>query len=266
MKGKWIKMQILSIPYNNIQIFFLIFLRIASISMSMPLFESSNVPMIFKIGLAFTISIAIYPIVPKFSNIIDMEICDFIVGAIGEVILGLIIGYSIRLVFTGIQLGGQTAGNQMGFGLSRVIDPVSGSEANAISQFYNLTAILIFFAINAHHIFLKGIVESFRIVPILNFNFSGPIMLYIIKLFSGMFIIAVKIGSPLIVALLLTSVSLGLVARTVPQMNIFIVALPIKILGGIIFLGFCIPYIRYFIDSAFNSLGNDIYIILNLSK
>ncbi|MEJ2629327.1 MAG: flagellar biosynthetic protein FliR, partial [bacterium] len=98
------------------------------------------------------------------------------------------------------------------------------------------------------------------------FTFNDTIFYQIIKMTGGMFIIAAKIGGPLIIALLITSVALGLVARTVPQMNIFIVALPVKILGGLIFLCFCIPFIRQFIFTSFSELSYGIYNILNSIK
>jgi flagellar biosynthetic protein FliR len=258
-------MEFINLQYIEIQIFFLILLRVSAILFSLPMIDSTSVPTIFKIGMAFTISIVIFPIIKNTVAVDNLSLYYFVIGAIGEIVLGLIIGFSIRLIFAGIQLGGQTAGNQMGFGLARVIDPVSGSESNAMSQFYNITAILLFFAINAHHIFLRGIIDSFTIIQVQKFIFGNATITHISKIFGGMFVIAVKIGGPLIVALLLTSVALGLVARTVPQMNIFIVALPVKILGGMIFLGFCIPYLRYFIDKTFNSLSNEFYIILNSS-
>lgn len=259
-------MENIIIPYQNVQIFFLIILRVSAILLSLPMFDSTSVPAIFKIGIAFAISCAIFPVVSPFIGNNEISIYRFFFGAIKEIILGLMIGFSIKLVFAGIQLGGQTAGNQMGFGLSRVIDPVSGYESNAISQFYNITAILIFFTINAHHIFIRALVESFKLVPLMNFTFNDTVYYQLIKMAGGMFIIAAKIGGPLIVALLITSVALGLVARTVPQMNIFIVALPVKILGGLLFLIFCIPFIRQFVFISFDELSYGIYNILNSIK
>jgi flagellar biosynthetic protein FliR len=131
-----------------------------------------------------------------------------------------------------------------------------------VAQLKNLIAMLIFLAINAHHWFLRSLVESFRLVPPFGFHYSASLMEYLMQLGGNMFLIAIKVGAPVMVALLLTSVALGLVARTVPQMNIFIVAFPLKIVIGLLFLAFSLPYLLSFLKHLFGGLGNDILMLL----
>ncbi|MBT3260044.1 MAG: flagellar biosynthetic protein FliR, partial [Deltaproteobacteria bacterium] len=127
----------------------------------------------------------------------------------------------------------------------------------------NLIALLIFLAINAHYWFLLALVESFRLVPPFEFQFTNSLMDQLVSLAGNIFVIAVKVGAPLIVVLFLMSVAFGLAARTVPQMNIFFVAMPLKILVGLIFFVFALPYMTAFFESIFNGLGNDILKLLN---
>ena len=248
---------------SQLQVYFLIFLRVSAILFSLPIFSSQNIPIIFKAGLSIAVSIVLFPVLSLDNSPFLMPAIPFGIGVLGEIVLGIIIGLSVRLLFAGIQLAGQFAGFQMGLAIANVMDPITSTQASVIAQFYNLIGMLFFLIINAHHWFLKALSESFRLVPPFGFQFTNSLMDQIVKLSGNMFVIAIKVGAPLIAVLLLTSVALGLIVRTVPQMNIFIVAMPLKILIGLMFLAFSLPYMATFFRVIFNGLGNDILLLLN---
>ena len=230
--------------------------------MSIPVFDSKSIPLFFKIALAFTTSMALFPILeleplPLITNFFAMG-----VSVAGEILLGLVIGFSVKLIFAGIQLAGQLAGYQMGMALANVMDPSSSQQVPLLAQFNNLFALLIFITINAHYWFIRALAHSFQLVPPLNVNFSGSLMEHLIKMSGNMFVIGIQIGAPVIAALLITSVAFGLIARTVPQMNVFIVAMPLKIAVGLLFLGFSLPYFSAFLEKIFNGLGQNIFFML----
>ena len=150
----------------------------------------------------------------------------------------------------------------MGMALANVMDPSSSQQVPLLAQFTNLFALLIFIAINAHHWFIKALTHSFQMVPPLNVNFSGSLMEHLIKMSGNMFVIGIQVGAPVIAALLITSVAFGLIARTVPQMNVFIVAMPLKIGVGLLFLGFSLPYFSTFLKEIFGGLGQNIIFVL----
>ncbi|MCJ7615174.1 MAG: flagellar type III secretion system protein FliR [Desulfobacterales bacterium] len=251
-----------NISLPQLQIFFLIFLRVSAIIMFIPIFDSRNIPVLFKAGLAFSISILLFPIL-KLDNIpFITSAIPFGIGVTGEILLGVIIGLSVSLIFAGIQLAGQLAGFQMGLAIANVMDPVTSAQVSVIAQLNNLLALLIFLTINAHHLFLRAIAESFRLVPPFDFQFSNSLVEHLISISGNMFIIAIKVGSPVIVALLLTSAAFGLISRTVPQMNVFLVAMPLKIVVGLLFLAFALPYLLPFFRQLFNESGRDILLLL----
>ena len=250
----------LSLP--QIQMFFLVVLRIGAIVMTMPVFRSQSIPILFKLGLAFAVSMALFSILklepaPVFNHILPFAIC-----VIGELMIGISIGLSIRLMFAGIQIAGQLAGYQMGLAIANVMDPSTSQQLPILSQFNQLFAMLLLLATNAHHIFLRALVESYRLVPPFGFHFSNSLMQQIVDLGGKMFVIAVQVGAPVIAALLLISVAFGLIARTVPQMNVFIVAMPLKIGVGLIFLGFSLPYLSTYLNSLFRGLSKNIILLL----
>jgi len=252
----------INISLPQLQLFFLVFLRVGAIIMSIPVFDSKSIPIFFKIALAFTTSMALFPILeleplPLINNIFAMG-----VSVAGEILLGLVIGFSVKLIFAGIQLAGQLAGYQMGMALANVMDPSASQQVPLLAQFNNLIGLLIFISINAHYWFIRALAHSFQMVPPLNVNFSGSLMEHLIKMSGNMFVIGIQIGAPVIAALLITSVAFGLIARTVPQMNVFIVAMPLKIGVGLLFLGFSLPYFSTFLQKIFNGLGENILFML----
>jgi flagellar biosynthetic protein FliR len=230
--------------------------------MTAPLFGSKNIPVLLKAGLLLSISIVLYPIINLDPIPFLTEIIPFGLGVIGEIILGVAIGLSVRLLFAGIQLAGQLAGFQMGLAIVNVMDPQTSAQVPILAQFNNLIAMMVFLAINAHHWFLRSLMESFRLVPPFNFTLNYSLVEHLMMLGGNMFIIALKIGAPIIATMLITSVALGLIARTVPQMHIFIVAMPLKILIGLLMLSLTVPYLSSFLHEVFRGLGKDIFLTL----
>jgi flagellar biosynthetic protein FliR len=159
-------------------------------------------------------------------------------------------------------MAGQMAGYQMGMAIANVMDPATSDQVPILATFYNLVAILVFLSINAHIIMLRAMVESFQLVPLFGFEFNQAVMQQIISFSGNLFVVALKIGAPVIVALLITSAALGLVARTIPQMNIFIVAMPLKIAIGLIFLGISLPYMADFLLRSFETLGRSLLVLM----
>jgi len=251
-----------NISLPQLQLFFLVFLRVGAILMSIPVFDSRSIPVFFKIALALATSIILFPMLeleplPMATNLLAMG-----VSVAGEILFGLVIGFSVKLIFAGIQLAGQLAGYQMGMALANVMDPATSQQVPLLAQFNNLIGLLIFITINAHYWFIKALSYSFQVVPPLSVNFSGSLMEHLIKMSGNMFAIGIQVGAPVIAALLVTSVAFGLIARTVPQMNVFIVAMPLKIGVGLLFLGFSLPYFAAFLKTVFGGLGQHIIIML----
>ena len=255
-------MLLFNLPLQQIQTFFLIFLRVGAIIMAIPLFDTQSLPVLVKAGMALAVSVLLFPMITAGSQVMPVDPVLFGLRIAGEIGIGVTIALAVKLVFTGIQMAGQIAGFQMGFAIANIMDPATSDQIPILSQFNNIVAILIFFAINAHYWFLKALVESYQLIPIFGFNFKGLIVKQLVALTSGMFIIAIKIGAPVIAALLLTNVTFGLIARTVPQMHIFIVAMPVKSIVGLLFLGFALPYVVEVLKIIFNDLGESVFLLL----
>ena len=246
-------MATLNIPLDVFYGVLLIFLRVAAIVFSAPVLDTATIPVVFKAGLAFAVSILLLPVVEEVVTVRDLSLMTFVIGIFSEIAIGVTIGLSVKLLFAGIQLAGQIVGYQMGFAVANVVDPTTSAQIPILAQFYNLAAMLIFLSINAHHMFFSALVDSYNILPPLSMQISPQLVDMMMRLAANMFVVAIKVGAPLIAVMLLVSVGLGLVARTVPQMHIFIVAMPMKIVIGMVFMIMVTPYLTAFLIDLFSS-------------
>jgi len=245
----------LRLPYDQIQLFFLILLRVAAMLASMPIIGGRGVPMSIKAALALAVSLALFPILALTPVPVIDHWLSLAIGVGAEVLLGISIGLLIQLLFSGVQIAGQIAGYQMGLAIANIMDPASSMQIPILAQAYNLVAMLLFLTLNAHHWFFFSLADSFRLIPPLQFKLSASLIQYMMETGGAMFVVALKIGAPVIVVLILTSVAFGLVARTVPQVNIFIVAMPLKIVIGLLFAAFSLPYLQQFLTAMFDGFG-----------
>ena len=250
------------ITAEQIETFIFAFLRVSAIVATMPILGNSTVPVRVKGGLSLMIAFLIFPFVELHAP--PLEIFSLSLRMAGEVMVGITMGFAGRLIFAGVRLAGQLAGFQMGFAIVNVFDPITSSQVSILAQLQYLFAMLIFLAVDGHHLFLYAIAESYRILPPLGFHFSGELMQSIVELSKDIFVIAIKTGAPAITALLMTSIGFGLIARTVPQINILIVGFPVKIAVGLIGVGLALPVFARMIGSIFLNFGDRLSLFLRL--
>ena len=249
---------------EQIDAFVLVFLRVSAMIVTIPIFGDRAVPTMLKGGLSLFVTFLIFPFVLNALPKMDIALLPQIFMMAGEIMIGLIIGLTARFLFAGIQLGGELIGFQMGFSIVNVIDPVTSRQVSIISQFQYLLAMLLFLNCNAHHLFINATADSYRILGPQSYHFTGTLMDAILIFSQKIFVIAIKTSAPLIVVLFFTQVGLGVVARTVPQINIFIVGFPLQIAVGLIFLGLSIPVFQMVAGKLFTNLGGEVYLLLKL--
>lgn len=251
---------------EQILAFILVFLRIGSMLIMIPVLGESTTPARVKAGLAFLVSLLVYPTVGADLSALQSQgdLHTLAAAMVGEVMIGITLGFAAKIVFAGIQFAGDVIGVQMGFSIANVIDPVSRVQTSLMSEFQYLIAALVYLAIDAHHTFLYAIADSYRIVAPFGYGFSAPLMEALISFSSGLFSVAVKISAPVMAVLLFTNVALGIVARTVPQINVFIVGFPLQIAAGLFFVGLTVPIFIKLVQRAMLGLTAEIHTLLRL--
>jgi len=221
--------------------FLLILLRTSSMLVSAPLLSHRGIPAMTKVGFAVFFSLVLVPLQHENPPAAPQSFAPLIDDASREVIFGLALGVVMNFVFIGVQMASRIIGLQMGFGLGAVFDPITGADFGAFDQFYSLLVTLVFFSINGHHLVVQTLAETTGAVPLGSFDPFQMTPDGITALIAGLTVTAIRLAMPVMAALILTDVGMGLASRTVPQMQILIVGAPIKIGVGILVLGAALP-------------------------
>jgi flagellar biosynthesis protein FliR len=218
---------------NGAEIFMIVFVRMVGLFVVAPIFGRNNVPAYMKIGFSLLVTLIMV-------NVIEFKKIDFGTSILSysfyagiEFIIGMIIGYVSYLIFSAIYLAGQLIDMQIGFGIVNVLDPLSNIQVPITSNFYMLLATLLFLIIDGHHTLVAAIYESYKYIPIGQGVFSTKLMNNILQLIGNIFIMGFKIAAPVTCALLITDVTLGIISRAIPQLNVFMLGFPIKIVLGL---------------------------------
>lgn len=258
----------MSLPFlsaEHLDAFVLVLLRVSAIIVTIPVISEGTVPARVKAALSILIALIVFPLVaqqmPRTNHMHFIELSFLMIG---EVLIGVTIGFVARLVFAAIQLGGDIIGFQMGFSVASVIDPMSSQQVSIITELQYLIAMLVFLAVNAHHLFFQAVIQSYTLISPLNFHFSGQLMQFIFNVSVDMFVVALKIAAPIMAVMIFTNVALGVMARTVPQMNIFIVGFPLQISLGLVFLGLTAPLFVRMTQGIFSGLESKIITLMRL--
>ena len=233
----------------------LIFVRLTSFFIIAPLFSMRGVPNQFKIGLGIYMSLIAFSSVTT-EELILMDI-TYIFLIVKEVFVGISLGFTAALLLYTVQIAGSFIDFQMGFAIASVMDPQTGTQVPIIGHFKYILALLFLLTVNGHHLMLDGIMQSFQLFPVETVSFAvefEDIASFITTLFLEMFVIALQIALPIVGALFLVDIALGILAKTVPQLNIFAVGLPIKIFVGFILLMLTMPIFFYLLQILFEKI------------
>lgn len=211
----------------------LIFARVSGLMIAAPVFSQRNVPVqirvLFSVLLAFSVAGLIPARLPPYSD----QALGIVLAGILEGLIGALIGFTARFIFWALQFAGELIGFQMALRMAKVFDPITGVSSNPIGRFLTMIMTLIFLLLDGHHLVIEALVGSFRVVPLAGANFAeiGPPLLH----FTGeMFQISVRLAAPFMITIYLIDVALGLFVRAVPQADIFSVALPMKLMVGLL--------------------------------
>jgi flagellar biosynthesis protein FliR len=225
-----------------IQAFLLVFFRCLGLIAAMPVLGGKETPKRYKVIMAFVISLVIFPPLEPIIQIApSMSIYAWLAKIAVEVFLGIFMGLVATSLIWATQFSGQMIGFQMGFAIASVIDPQSGQQLSLIARVQQLTALMLFLLLNGHHLLIESLMNSFTWVPSTGGLLTEDLMIAGIALSARVIHDGLRFGAPVLAAILLSELGLGLVARTVPQMNIFIVGIPLKIGLGLLMLAISMP-------------------------
>lgn len=223
----------------SIQIFLLIMIRIASFIWISPGFSFRSMPQLGKVAITVGISLAVYGTTPMPAELLTTGV--FVLITIKEVLVGVAIGYITQLFFSGIEMAGTLVDFQVGFSMSMSLDPMMGIQSSFYGSIYYWILMVTYFATNMHHLLIRALVNSYRHIPLTQMEFTHFGLEGIVQLFGYVFEIGLNLAFPLVTVALFSEVILALLSRTIPQINVLILGMPLKILVSIVFFFFFLP-------------------------
>jgi flagellar biosynthetic protein FliR len=231
------------------------FLRISSIVALLPLFGENNVPVRVRVLLSVALAVGIVPLLPPgYAEMVrastrSVETLSLLM--LKEILVGVTLGYVSKLAFDGIVMAAGMVGIQMGFNTASVFLPDGEDNTNGFSALHRLLIVLIFLALNLHHIYIKSIWDSFKIIPVGMALPTGSLQVLLLSVTSGIFMTAIQLAAPILVGLLFSTAALGLINRAVPQANVFVLSFPTNFFIGLFLYMALLPMLPGWIQSHF---------------
>ena len=256
-------MDFFTLAQDYAAVFLLMLTRCSGIFMIAPFFGSLNIPVTIRAAAAFAFTLVLFPVVDGLGTVAaPPSVWAFAGSVLAELFIGWLIGFVAYVCFSAIHMAGKVMDMQVGFAVVNVMDPTSGQQIPLIgSLLYNL-GIIVFLVTNGHHVIITALVESFRMVPLAAMQPNLSLTMLLVDFTNGIFVTGMKIAMPVTFAILLVNVALGILARTMPQMNIFVVGIPLQLMVGVGVLSMLLPFYVMFLDVLFNEMYGKISIAL----
>jgi flagellar biosynthetic protein FliR len=241
---------------QSVPVFVFVVFRLAGMMLYAPLFGSARIPRRLRLLLVVITALGMTGSVPPLA-VIPQTTWGVAVGIGGELAFGLAMGMVISFVFIAIQWAGEIIGQQMGFNLSEVFDPQFGAQGSIIGDAYFMLTTVIFLLVGGHRVMLQGVRASFDMLPLLSLGIDHSLFDWIVRLFSAATILAIRLAAPMLVTMLLVDLSLGLIGKTMPQMNVMAAGLNLRSAIGIAVVVFGLTLtVRVMRESVLDSMLN----------
>lgn len=233
---------------DTFQIFILalVFARVAALMVTAPLFRGKNVPAMVKMGLSLLVALLLLPVLSLPADL-PLTIWELLSLLLREALVGLSMGFFVQLFFLAVGVAGQLIDTEMGFHMASVLDPLSDSQMPLIGNLFSMLSMLLYLSLHGHLLLFRAIADSYQLLPLGTLDFITNVAA-IINACTRLLALSVQIALPVIGASLFTSLMFGIMAKSVPQMNVFIVGMPLKIVILSIVLVVTLPGLIYFME------------------
>jgi flagellar biosynthesis protein FliR len=224
--------------------------RILGLVATAPLFGNTSIPTQVKVGLGVMLALIIAPGVPALPALDPMSLHGMLI-LVQQFVIGAAMGLTVSIVFAAVEMAGEIIGLTMGLGFATFFDPQSQGRSSAISQFLGLLTLMIYLAANLHLAVLSVLADSFTSMPISELAISNQPFQLFIGWGGRIFSAGVQLSLPIVAALLITNIALGILTRAAPQLNLFGIGFPVTICVGFVMIGLALPYMTTPLDRLF---------------
>ena len=243
-------------PEGQILAFGLVFLRCIAFLTAWPVLGSQNIPPQAKVLLALILSVLLFPTL-HFSQADHIRLGEQILFFAGrEILVGLFLGFLLKMIFFTVSIAGDLIGISAGLASAQIFNPTTGNNSHVLEQLYVIIATLVLLSFNGHHLFLQGFAKSFEMVPVTGMGLKTQAFESVLILVGQIFEMGLRMAAPIMVAVLLTNLVLGVLGRAVPQVNVFVLSLQVTLIisFGLLILG--IPLISEEVGGILNLMGD----------
>ena len=217
---------------NFVPTFVLVFFRLAGMMLFAPLFGSSRIPRRVRAMLVLVLALGVAPTVPRAT--LPTATSELAMAIGGEMAFGLAMGMALSLVFVAAQWAGELIGQQMGLNLSEVFDPQFGSSGSVLGEMYFMLTLVVFLLVRGHHAMLAGVRDSFTALPLMSVGVDRNVFDTTIGLLGGTTVLAIRLAAPMLVTMLIVDLVLGLIGKSMPQMNVMSAGLTLRSVVGMV--------------------------------
>lgn len=240
-------------------LYLLVFARMAGVVFLFPYFNWPGVPAALRVWIAVTLAWLLYLSLPEELLVSPSGSVEAGLVLVKEIAVGLALGFLITLCFSLFSKAGQLMDLGAGLTLSALFNPHLGGQVTLLGRFYYLLVLVFFLAIDGHHLFLAAIAESYRLIPLPAGFLSAKLAGGMGQIFAQIFTLAFQMASPVIVVLLIVDLALGFIAKTVPQVHVFVEGLPLKIALALVLLGILCPLMAVAWESLLDNFSQYLY-------
>ncbi len=224
--------------------------RILALFASAPIFNNAATPRTIRLLVGLIITIAIVPVLPPMPAVSPGSWVGLAILA-QQILIGVLLGFTLRIVFAAIDVAGELIGMQMSLSFAVLYDPQNAGQTPVLSEFLGMLTTLIFLAMNGHLLVISVLADSFHLLPVVATPFSAGGFTSLMAWSSTLFSAGLLLALPLITALLIANLGMGVLARVAPQLNIFAVGFPVTLMSGFVVLMFSIPYFGAAMEKLF---------------
>lgn len=251
----------MTISIAQAQLFFLAFTRIMAIVIHVPVLGGQNIPNQIRIGLGFMLAMVLLSWQPLPSEAASIGMIAYSVSIGKEIFIGTLIGYSADLAFGAIQMAGAAMGLGSGFESSRIFNPSVGEAGTAFDQIFIMTAAMVFLVIDGHHLVLIAIQKTFDVIP-LNGSLPYNGMETVVTMTSTFISAGIHLALPVMTAVILTDLTLGLLARIAPQVQVYFLGLPVKVMVALLALSMTFAVVFPSLSSLFETMAENMLLFI----
>ena len=226
----------------QIELWLLVLIRVSVMVFLLPIITTDDVPTRFRAGMAFFLSIILFPSLPHESVVIPANVTAYTFLALREIYVGAVMGFAGTFVFAGLRFAGSWIDSETGFNMMQIINPMAQEEDTPLGHLIFILFVLVLLSSGGYVFYIRSIAESFQIIPIASAHGASGSMVQIFTHMSAeAFLLGVKVASPVVATLFISSIALAMIARIMPQMNVWLVGMPMKIAVGTLTTIFALP-------------------------